>query len=56
MIREGVQIVDAAMQRRTQPGSAGLWTQVPGSPSTVSALAVATGGIGRGRLVERSTK
>ncbi|MBE6336237.1 MAG: hypothetical protein E7066_06145 [Lentimicrobiaceae bacterium] len=35
------------------PGSAGVQTQVPGAPTTVSAVAGATGDIGAGNLVER---
>lgn len=37
----------------TQPGSAGLNTQVPGQAATVSGAAEATGGIGAGHFVER---
>lgn len=36
----------------TSPGSAGLKTQVPGAPTTVSAAAGATGGIGAGQFIE----
>ena len=35
------------------PGSAGVQTQVPGAPTTVSAVAGATGDIGAGNFVER---
>lgn len=37
-------------------GSAGLKTQIPGSATTVSALAQATGGIGPKGMVIRDTK
>lgn len=36
-------------------GTAGLQTFVGAQPATVSALAMASGGIGRGRLVEPDT-
>lgn len=36
----------------TSPGSAGVQSQAPGNPSTVSSLAGATGGIDAGNLVE----
>lgn len=35
-----------------QPGSAGVQSQLPGNPTTVSTVAAATGGIGPGNLVE----
>lgn len=36
----------------TQPGSAGVQSQVPGQATTVSGVAEATGGVGAGNLVE----
>ncbi len=36
----------------TTKGTAGFTTFGAGQPATVSALAIATGGIGKGRLVE----
>lgn len=36
----------------TAKGTAGFTTFVAGQPATVSALAIATGGIANGRLVE----
>ena len=52
MIKENVQVVDATPIQPTK-GSAGLKTQLAGYATTVSNLALATGGIGRGRFVER---
>lgn len=44
--------------KRLQPttGSAGVRTQVPGAMASVSNLAMATGGIGAGNLVETDCK
>ena len=55
MIKECVHVVDSLPKQPTA-GSAGLNTQVSGCAATVSSLARATGGIGRGRFVERDTK
>lgn len=37
-------------------GSAGLWTQIPGAATTVSAVAEATGGMKGGALYANRTK
>ena len=55
MIKENVQVVDATPIHPTK-GNAGLQTQLSGYATTVSNVAAATGGIGRGRLVECDTK
>ena len=52
---ETVQVVDPTPMQPTK-GSAGLRTQLPGMATTVSNMASATGGIGRGHLIERDTK
>lgn len=55
MIKETVHVVDA---EPLQPGigSAGLRGQLPGRATTVSNVARATGGIGRGQMIERDIK
>lgn len=55
MIQERVQVVDDTPMQPTK-GSAGLKTQLAGQATTVSNVAAATGGIGRGKMVERDTK
>lgn len=45
-------VVTGGTAPTTVPGSAGLETQVPGSATTVSAAAGATGGIGAGNFIE----
>ncbi len=50
-MKESVQIVDAAPMQATK-GSAGLKTQLSGQATTVSNVSAATGGIGRGKLIE----
>ena len=50
-MKENVQIVDAAPMQATK-GSAGLKTQLAGQATTVSNVSAATGGIGRGKLIE----
>lgn len=55
MIKDTVKIADAIPAQPTK-GSAGLRTQLAGQATTVSNVAAATGGIGRGRMVERDTK
>lgn len=55
MIEERVQVVDAAPIQPTK-GSAGLHTQLPGLATTVSNVSSSTGGIGRGKYIERDTK
>lgn len=55
MIKETVKVADAnPMQPAT--GSAGLRTQLAGQATTISNVAAATGGIGRGKMIERDTK
>lgn len=55
MIQERVQVVDTAPIQPAK-GSAGLRTQLSGQATTVSNVASATGGIGRGKMMERGTK
>jgi hypothetical protein len=55
MIEERVQVVDTKPMQPSK-GSAGLRTQLAGQAVTVSNMAAASGGIGRGKLVERDTK
>ena len=55
MIQERVQVVDATPMKPTK-GSAGLKTQLAGQATTVSSVASATGGIGRGNILERDSK
>lgn len=55
MIQETVKVVDISAVKPTR-GSAGLRTQVAGQATTVSNVAAATGGIGRGKLIERDNK
>jgi len=55
MIKENVQVVDAAPIKPTK-GSAGLKTQLAGQATTVSNVSAATGGVGRGKFIERDTK
>lgn len=50
MIKESVHVVDEA-QPQIQPGTAGLRSQIPGMTTTVSGVALNTGGIGAGRLI-----
>lgn len=54
-MKENVQVVDSVPLRPSK-GSAGLNTQLPGQSTTVSNAARATGGIGRGKLMETETK
>lgn len=51
MIKENVQVIDATPMQPTK-GSAGLKTQLAGQATTVSNVSAATGGIGRGKLIE----
>lgn len=44
--------VTDAQYQQPGPGSAGVNTQIPGSPTTVSAVAGATGGVGSGNFVQ----
>ncbi len=55
MIKETVQVVDA-QPLRPVAGSAGLRSQLAGQSTTVSNVAMATGGIGRGAMIERDSK
>lgn len=55
MIKETVPIVDSSPVHPAM-GSAGLRTELAGQATTVSAVAMATGGIGRGKIIERDTK
>lgn len=55
MIKETVRVVDTTPMQPTK-GSAGLQTQLAGKATTVSNVSAATGGIGRGKFVERDTK
>ena len=52
---EHVKVVDSGNAAAT-PGTAGLRTQLAGQATTVSNVAAASGGIGRGRLIERDRK
>ncbi len=52
---EHVQVVDTSAIEPTK-GSAGLRTQLAGHATTVSNLSFASGGIGRGTMIERDTK
>lgn len=51
MIKENVEVVDFSLAVPTI-GSAGLRTQLAGKGTTVSAVAMGTGGIGRGNIIE----
>lgn len=51
MIKENVQVVENTPIEPTR-GSAGKKTQVSGVATTVSSVASASGGIGRGKLIE----
>lgn len=55
MMNEAVHVVDSV---GTQPlkGSAGQRSQLPGKATTVSNIAMATGGIGRGKMIEIDRK
>lgn len=55
MIQEHVQVTTAP-PRQPVKGSAGLRAQLAGQATTVSNAALATGGIGRGKLITRDTK
>ncbi len=55
MIEERVKVVDP-VPMPPSAGSAGLRTQLAGQATTVSAVAMATGGIGGGKMIERDTK
>lgn len=55
MIEETVHVVDATPIRPTK-GSAGLRSQLAGQATTLSNVAMATGGIGRGKMIERDSK
>lgn len=50
-MKEHIQIVDSPTIQPTL-GSCGMQTQVSGGVCTVSAVAAASGGIGRGHLIE----
>ena len=54
-MKENVQVVESATIVATR-GTAGLKTQLAGQATTVSNVSAATGGIGRGKFVERDTK
>ena len=54
-MKENVQVVESAPIVATR-GTAGLNTQLAGQATTVSNVSAATGGIGRGKFVERDTK
>jgi len=54
-MKENVQVIDATPMQPVK-GSAGLNTQMPGQITSVSNVASATGGIGRGRIIEQDTK
>ncbi len=55
MITEHIQVVDTTNKCATK-GSAGLNTQLAGQATTVSNVATSTGGIGRGKLIDRDVK
>lgn len=55
MIKENVQVVDGTHMQPTK-GRAGLHTQLAGQATTISNVSASTGGIGRGKLVERDNK
>ena len=55
MIKETVQVVKDKPIQVTN-GTAGIKSQLPGSSVTVSGVAAATGGIGKGNLIERYSK
>lgn len=52
MAAEETVIVGSGAPVPTSPGSAGVQSQAPGNPTTVSTVAAATGGIAPGNLVE----
>jgi len=51
-----VQVVSSQNNQETTHGSAGLKCHVPGGMVTVSNVAMATGGINSGNLIESDTK
>ena len=54
MNEEGVKISTATEGTAPTEGSAGLRSQCPGMPTTVSAMAIVTGGIGAGNVIKVS--
>ncbi len=55
MTGENVHVVDMTPIKASL-GTAGLRTQLAGRATTVSNVSAATGGIGRGKLMERDNK
>lgn len=55
MINETVHVVETSSIQATK-GHTGLMTQLAGLSTTVSNVSAATGGIGRGKMIERDTK
>lgn len=53
---EVVKFPPSGCRTKATSGSAGIATQVPGAPATVSSLSNASGGISSGNLVQRDIK
>lgn len=53
---EVVKVVTQSVRGQPTHGTAGLKTQLPGTATTVSAIAAATGNIEKGKLIETTTE